>query len=137
MLEEAHEIYAALQQWLRERLLAMPARLDPVVDAGLIDERDRLRSRYVEVQLLKTGILQKKADTLPTGSPEYREVLRAAAADNAAVSSITMKWRGPSSRPTGAARNASGIGNGVPSKVRIPTANATASSVRARRPSGP
>jgi hypothetical protein len=59
----------------------MPAHLDPVADAGLIDERNRLRSRYMEVQLLKTGILQKKADTHPAGSPEYLNILRSAASE--------------------------------------------------------
>jgi tetratricopeptide (TPR) repeat protein len=81
MYDQAREIYGALQQSLRERLLALPARLDPVADAGLIDERDRLRSRYVEVQLLMTGILQKKADTYAPGSPDYLAALRSAASE--------------------------------------------------------
>ena len=85
MYDEAREIYAALLQSLRERLVALPAQLDPVADAGLIDERDRLRSRYVEVQLLMTGILQKKADAYTAGSPDYLAALRSAAAEYHAV----------------------------------------------------
>jgi hypothetical protein len=47
----------------------------------LIDTRERLRSRYVEVQLLKVGILRKKAAAFAAGSPEWLQTLRTAAAE--------------------------------------------------------
>jgi len=81
MFDEAREIYVSRQQRLREKLLALPRHLDPVRDSGTIDLRERLRSLYVEVQLLKAGILQKKAETFPDGSPEHSQALRAAATE--------------------------------------------------------
>jgi hypothetical protein len=81
MFDESREIYVARQQRLRDKLLQLPRHLDPVKDAGLIDLRERLRSLYVEVQLLKAGILQKKAETFPEESAERLETLRAAATE--------------------------------------------------------
>jgi hypothetical protein len=81
MFDEAHAVYVSLQQWLREKLVALPPHLDPVEDAGLIDERNRLRSSYVETQLLKAKIIQRKAETYPDGSTTRLKSLAAAAAE--------------------------------------------------------
>ena len=81
MFDEAQAIYLSQQERLRETLLKLPRHLDAVKDPGLIDLRERLRSRYVEVQLLKAGIWQKKAETYPDESPERVQALRAAATE--------------------------------------------------------
>lgn len=86
MFDEAQEIYVSQQQRLRENLLKLPRHVDPVKDSGLIDLRERLRSRYVEVQLLKVGILQKKAEAFAVGSLERLQTLRTAAAEYHSIS---------------------------------------------------
>ncbi len=90
MFDEAHAVYVSLQQWLREKLLALPPHLDPVEDVGLFGERNRLRSSYVETQLLKAGIIQRKADTYPEGSTTRLKSLAAAATE---YREISAKYR--------------------------------------------
>jgi len=90
MFERARPFFKTVQDKLREKLLEMPRRLDPVADAGKIAERDRLRSQYIQTQLMRAAIEYKIGLTYDPDEEGRRATVQQAAA---AYSEMYSKYR--------------------------------------------
>ncbi len=98
---DARKVFEASKEDIAERLKAFPKVLDMTdkKQAAMADERNQLRSDYLQVLILGATAIEESADTYAVGAKEHTAILKeAAAAHNAVYEKYRRRMAGLYSR---------------------------------------